>query len=114
MFITTLPPNDLQLFDCISNNEIINNHSCLTAVPGYTPLSLIGKYTSSFGFDFVNEWYARTTTDLLFEVKSFEDNQDLILSVASQLFSNSKPLGEEESEIMERAFLKHIKTKRTI
>lgn len=34
--------------------------------------------------------------------------------ISSQLFSNSKPLGEEESEIMDRAFIRNLKLKPTL
>lgn len=48
------------------------------------------------------------------QIQRADSSISLLFDIASEMLSGSKPLGEEESEIMERAFNKNLKLKRTI
>lgn len=105
-FITELPYNDIGLFDCIcTSNEIF--------VPAHGPVMLDYMVTEYPRLEATNNY---TFVYGLFECESlaFSNTQDIIVTVAKELFTDSLPLNDYEQNVLYMTLRKSIKQQATL
>ena len=106
IFVTDIPQQDLNIFDCISiKNEIFvpaKEYDILDYMVTVYPRK---EYRNDFPFVYG-----------LFESKdvAFAKNQDIIVNIANVMFAESFPLNEFEQAVLNSTFSRSIKLKPTL
>jgi hypothetical protein len=106
IFVTDIPQQDLNIFDCISiKNEIFMPAKESDIIDYFVTVYPRNENRNDFPFVYG-----------LFESKdiAFANNQDVILNIASLMFADSLPLSEFEQAILNYTFKKSIKVSPTL
>jgi hypothetical protein len=104
--LTDIPDYNNNLFDCVSLNKENEVKSQNTATLDY----MITEYPRNEGLSSFNFVYG------LFEYTpvAFSKNQSFVIHFASELFSESEPLGNFESVVLNHTFKRLSKAKPTL
>lgn len=106
IFVTDIPQQDLNIFDCISiKNEIFVPAKESDIIDYMVTVYPRNEYRNDFPFVYG-----------LFESKdvAFAKNQDVIVNIANVMFAESFPLNEFEQAVLNNTFSRSIKLKPTL
>ena len=104
--ITELPQYNNNLFDCISNKIEYVVKSTNTQLIDYM-VTVYPRNEGANPFDFVYGLFD-------YNPSAFAHNQDSIISIASELFADSEPLGSFESVVLNKTFKRLLKSNPTL
>ena len=106
IYITDIPQQNVNIFDCISTNNQIFIPEKKSVIIDYL-VSVYPRNDNLNDFSFV---YG------LFETKdvAFSRNQDVILNLATLMFSGSVPLDDFEQKVLNKTFERTLKTRYTL
>jgi len=105
-FLTEIPEHNSSLFDCVSSKNEIVVKSNKTELLDYMVTSYLRNERID-SFSFVHGLFESNKA-------AFSVNQNAVLHFASQLFSNSEPLSNFESNVLNKTFNRLIKVKPTL
>ena len=106
IFVTVIPQQDLNIFDCISiKNEISVPAKESDIIDYMVTVYPRNEYRNDFPFVYG-----------LFETKdvAFAKNQNVIINIANVMFANSIPLNEFEQTVLNNTFSRSIKLQPTL
>ncbi len=106
IFVTDIPQQELNIFDCISiKNEIFVPAKESDIIDYMVTVYPRNEYRNDFPFVYG-----------LFESKdvAFAKNQDVIVNIANVMFAESFPLNEFEQSVLNNTFSRSIKLKPTL